>query len=135
MFDLMKIQGMFCRQLSCQSAITSDRPLHQLREEGHEQRIFQEIMIRLLPSPVHIQKISQRLERIIRNSKRQDQMQHGKVLSGQRIHICDHKICIFQERQHAQIQQNPCHNDPFCFFLFFFSNLFDPECSPERHRR
>ena len=64
-------KDMRCEKFLGKIAVAADRALHQLREKAHEQRVFEEILLGLVPVPVDIDDIAHRLKGIKRNTRRQ----------------------------------------------------------------
>ena len=89
-----------------QVAVAADRPLHQLREEGHEQRQLEEILLHRLLIPIHIDDVAHSLKGVEGNTHGHDHIhQRQLILAGQEgIDVGNDKVGILGHRQNSQIE-------------------------------
>ena len=57
---------------------TLDGSRHELREERHEQRVAQQVLLRLRVAAVHVDDVAQRLERVERDADGQQQVERAR---------------------------------------------------------
>ena len=116
----------------CQSAVSSDRSLKDLREEGYKQRIFQGMMFCFASFPVYIQNISRRLKGIKGNAQWKQNLHSPQIHMKQGIQILYCKVCVFHKTKHSKIKYQPKdHKFPCgfvfpCCFHFFYGKRSQP---------
>ena len=105
------------RELRHQFSRAHDRPSNQMREEGHEQRIVEEVGCRLGAAQIHIERVGHRCKGVERDADRQHDIECRRFIGdAQRRHevaeIGEQESAVFEIAEHAQVgdnrQQHPC---------------------------
>ena len=87
-----------------------DGSRHELGEEGHEQRVAQQIALGLRVAAVHVDDVAQRLERVERNADGQQQVQRAGGTDGREDHVA-----VFEHGQDGQVEHNAEREDSAFF--------------------
>ena len=120
--EVVKVKLLGDRQLPDQVLGPFDRSGHKLREERHEQRVLQKILLRVDLIPVHVHGVAQRLESIERYSDRQQNIK-GRHLhtdmkdSEQAFQRPEREIYILEIEKDPQIQDETAGYSGFQVFL------------------
>src|SRR5947207_11433307 len=85
-----------------------DRTSHQMRKEGYESEVGQEIAAGGQPAPVNVDCVTQRLERVETDSRRQDHVQQQRMdvearLIQRQYQAAHEEIVVFEEPQQTQV--------------------------------
>ena len=148
-------QAMRLIKLPRQLPIAPDRPLDDLRKKGNEQRKPAKMTVRFYLAAVDIHHIADRLQRVIRNAQRHNQLQvrHQGAIGKQaedRVDRFSKEIKIFKKQQQPEIKEHRKeYNQLFLLAVFcrsaFFSSfgtvflaklncvLIRPSAKPDRY--
>ena len=89
---------------------TLDGSRHELREERHEQRVAQQVLLRLRVAAVHVDDVAQRLERVERDADGQQQVQRAGGADGRKDHVA-----VFEHGQDGQVEHDAEREDGAVF--------------------
>ena len=109
---------MLSKQLVTQPVIAADRPLQKLRKPGYKQKEVRVVLLCRVFSPVDINQVRYGLERIERNTQRQNQSAGAGPGRKQRIPV-------FQIREYAEVDQKTrCQNQAFALEQLCAAEMF-----------
>ena len=114
------------RELRHQLRRAHDRTGHQVRKEGHEQRVIEQVLCRRRAPQVHVQGVRHGRERIEGDAHRQDDVVVGRVIGDadrrdEGGEVIEQELSVLEIPQHAEVrdhrQQHPgvAAGGPFCF--------------------
>ncbi len=88
-----------------------DRPRDQVREEGHEQRVVEEILRRLGPPQIDVERVGQGREGVEADPDRQDDVPLRRLVGdprgrGERDEIFEQELAIFEIAEHPEIDDD-----------------------------
>ncbi len=91
------------RHLRQENRSAHDRPGHQFREVGDEHRVLPPAMARFDVSPVHVDRVTHRLERIERDADWQQDVQHRNIASQQLPEAMHEEVGVLEVAKQPQV--------------------------------
>ncbi|WP_223276178.1 hypothetical protein [Sphingomonas daechungensis] len=109
--QLMRSRSARVRELGHQLGRPHDRTRDQVREEGHEQRIIQEVLRRLRPPEVDVQRVGQGREGVEADPDRQDDVPLRRLVidaDRRREHdeILEQELAVLEIAEHADVHDH-----------------------------
>ena len=113
-FELVPVEAPLRAQLILKVAEARDRPLYDLREERHEQRVLAEVPLRLHLPPVAVHDIAHGLKGEERQAQRQYQLEREALTPEQSRKRLEREAEVLEHKELAEGQQaERQHDQPF----------------------